>query len=97
MAKAYWITTYRSIAKPDALAAYAKLAAPALSAAGGRFLCRGMPAKTMEQGLAQRTVLIEFDSVDLAVAAYNSPGYKEALKALGQGAAERDIRIVEGL
>ena len=51
----------------------------------------------MEQGLAQRTVLIEFDSVDQAVAAYNSPGYKEALKALGQGAAERDIRIVEGL
>ena len=97
MAKAYWITVYRSIAKPDALAAYAKLAAPALGAAGGRFLARGVPAKIMEQGLAQRTVLIEFDSVEQAVAAYNSPGYKEALKALGLGAAERDMRIVEGL
>ena len=97
MAKAYWITAYRSIAKPDALQAYAKLAAPALTAAGGRFLCRGVPAKTMEQGLAQRTVLIEFDSVEQAVAAYNSAGYKEALKALGQGSAERDIRIIEGL
>ena len=97
MAKAYWITAYRSIAKPDALQAYAKLAAPALTAAGGRFLCRGVPAKTMEQGLAQRTVLIEFDSVEQAVAAYNSAGYKEALKALGLGSAERDIRIVEGL
>jgi uncharacterized protein (DUF1330 family) len=97
MAKAYWITAYRSIAKPDALAAYARLAAPALTAAGGRFLCRGVPAKTMEQGLAQRTVVIEFDSVEQATAAYNSPGYKEALKALGQGAAERDIRIVEGV
>ena len=97
MAKAYWITAYRSIAKPDALQAYAKLAGPALTAAGGRFVCRGVPAKTMEQGLAQRTVLIEFDSVEQAVAAYNSAGYKEALKALGQGSAERDIRIVEGL
>ena len=97
MAKAYWITAYRSIAKPDALQAYAKLAAPALTAAGGCFLCRGVPAKTMEQGLAQRTVLIEFDSVEQAVAAYNSAGYKEALKALGQGSAERDIRIIEGL
>ncbi len=30
MAKAYWISTYRSISNPDALAAYAKLAGPAL-------------------------------------------------------------------
>lgn len=97
MAKAYWITAYRSISNPDALAAYARLAAPALTAAGARFLARGLAAKAMEQGLMQRTVLIEFDSVDQAVAAYNSAGYKEALAALGKGAAERDIRIVEGL
>jgi len=97
MAKGYWITTYRSISNPDALAAYAKLAAPALTAAGGRFLARGTPAKAMEQGLMERTVLIEFPSVDQAVAAYNSPGYKEALAALGKNAAQRDIRIVEGL
>jgi uncharacterized protein (DUF1330 family) len=64
MAKGYWITTYSSISNPDALAAYAKLAAPALMAAGGRFLARGMPVKTMEQGLMERTVLIEFPSVD---------------------------------
>src|SRR5882724_6959644 len=97
MAKAYWITTYHSISNPDALAAYAKIAAPALTAAGGRFLARGTAAKAMEQGLLQRTVLIEFDSLDKAVAAYNSPGYKEALVALGKSAAERDIRIVEGV
>jgi uncharacterized protein (DUF1330 family) len=97
MAKAYWITAYRSISNPDALAAYAKIAAPALTAAGGRFLTRGTAAKAMEQGLMQRTVLIEFDSVDKATAAYNSPGYKQALVALGKDAAERDIRIVEGL
>jgi uncharacterized protein (DUF1330 family) len=95
MAKAYWITTYRSISKPEAVAAYARIAGPALMQAGGRFLARGMPAKAMENGLMQRTVIIEFDSVDRAVAAYNSPGYKKALAALGKGSADRDIRIVE--
>jgi uncharacterized protein (DUF1330 family) len=46
MAKTYWIATYRAISNPDKLAAYAQLAAPAIIAAGGRFLARGMPAKT---------------------------------------------------
>lgn len=97
MAKAYWITTYRSISRPEAVAAYARIAGPALMQAGGRFLARSMPAKVMENGIAQRTVIIEFDSVDRAVAAYNSPGYKKALAALGKDAADRDIRIVEGV
>ncbi len=97
MAKAYWISSYRSISNTDALAAYAKLAGPALTAAGGTFLARGMPAATKEDGLNQRTVLIEFESVDAALAAYNSPAYQEAIAALGKNAAERDIRIVEGV
>lgn len=96
MAKAYWIAFYRSIKNPDALAAYAKLAGPAIQAAGGRFLVRGMPAKTYEAGLNQRTVMLEFDSVAQAIAAHDSPGYQEALKALGKDAVERDMRIVEG-
>ena len=97
MAKAYWITTYRSISKPEAVAAYARIAGPALIAAGGRFLARGMAVKTMENGIKQRTVLIEFDSADRAIAAYNSPGYKKALAALGKDAADRDIRIIEAV
>ena len=96
MAKAYWISTYRSISNPDALAAYAKLAGPALTAAGGRFLARGMPAQVYEAGLQQRTVLIEFDSVEAARAAHDGPAYKEALDALA-GGAEREIRIIGGL
>ena len=95
MAKAYWIGCYRSISNPDALAAYAKLAGPAIIAGGGRFMVRGTPAKTYEAGLNQRTVVIEFDSVAQATAAHDSPGYQAALAALGNG-AERDIRIVEG-
>ncbi len=97
MACAYWISNYRSISNPEALAAYAKLAGPALTAAGGKFLARSEAAATKEAGLKQRTVLIEFESVEAALAAYNSPGYKAALDALGTGAAERDIRIVEGV
>ena len=96
MAKAYWITTYRSISKPDNLAAYAKLAGPALEAHGARFLVRGNPAKTFENGLMQRCVITEWPSVAAAVAAHDSPGYQAALKALGDG-ADRDIRIVDGL
>jgi uncharacterized protein (DUF1330 family) len=95
MAKAYWIATYRSIKNPDALAAYAKLAGPAIQAGGGRFLVRGMPAKTYELGLDQRAVVAEFDSVAQAIAAHDSAAYQAALKELGNG-AERDIRIVEG-
>ena len=96
MAKAYWISAYRSVSNPDKLAAYAKLAGPSIMAAGGRFLARGEAAKTYESGVKARTVLIEFDSVEQAIAAHDSPGYKAALDALGDG-ADRDIRIVEGV
>ena len=96
MAKVYWIGTYRAITNPDKLAAYAKLAPAAIAAHGGKFLVRGTPVKTYEAGLNQRTVVIEFDSVEQATAAHDSPAYQEALVALGDG-AERDIRIVEGV
>jgi uncharacterized protein (DUF1330 family) len=96
MAKGYWIACYRSISKPDALPQYAELAGPAIAAAGGKFLARGGQVQPFEAGLKERTVLIEFDSYDTAVATYNSPAYQEALKKF-DNAAERDIRIVEGL
>jgi uncharacterized protein (DUF1330 family) len=95
MAKAYWVSVYRSINDEDKLAAYAKLAGPALTAAGGRFLARGLPVQVYEQGIKQRTVILEFDSVAAAIAAHDSPAYDEALRALGDG-AEREIRIMEG-
>ena len=94
MAKAYWVVTYRNIRDQDKLAAYAKLAGPAIAAAGGKFVVRGMPSKILEGGLNQRTVVSEWPSLQAAVAAYESPAYKEALRALGNG-AERDIRICE--
>jgi uncharacterized protein (DUF1330 family) len=96
MAKAYWIAAYRSISDPEALASYAKLAAPALQKHGGRFLARGIPTQVYEGGLTERTVLLEFDSVAQAVAAHDSPEYQEALRRLGN-AVDRDLRIIEGL
>ena len=96
MAKAYWVNTFRSVRDPEKLAAYIELAGPAMRAAGGRFLARGQPARVFESGAMERTVVIEFDSVEQAVAAYDSQSYQEALRALGDG-AERDLRIVEGV
>jgi uncharacterized protein (DUF1330 family) len=96
MPKAYWVVTYRSVKNPEAWQAYARLAAPAINAAGGRFLIRNKPAKTYEAGLNERVVLIEFDSLDKAIAAHDTPAYQQALKALGSGNVERDMRVVEG-
>jgi uncharacterized protein (DUF1330 family) len=96
MSKAYWVSVYRSVSNPDKLAAYAKLAGPAIEAGGGRMLARGLPAAVYEAGLQQRTVIIEFDSVEQAKATHDSPAYQEALAALA-GGVEREIRIMEGL
>ena len=95
MAKGYWISCYRNIKNPDGLAAYAKLAAPAIAAGGGRFLVRGSPAKVHEQGVNQRTVVVEFPSLEAAIATHDGPAYTAALKVLGD-AVERDFRILEG-
>ena len=96
MPKGYWVTVYRSISDPQKLAAYAQLAPPAGAPFGGRYLARGTAAAAFEAGQKERIVMSEFPSVDKAIAAYQSPAYQNALKALGNGAV-RDIRIVEGL
>lgn len=96
MAKGYWIATYLSVSKPDALAKYAKLAGPVIEAQGGRILARGLAARSYESGLAQRSVVVEFASVDAAIAAYESRAYQE-VRSILEGAVERDVRIVEGV
>ena len=93
---AYWISTYREITDEAKVAAYAELAGPALRAAGGTFVARGLPEQTYEAGEATRTVVIVFESVEAARAAHDSVAYKEALAAL-DGGAVRDMRIVPGV
>ena len=96
MPKAYWVVCYRSISDPQKLAAYAKLAPAATAPFGARYLARGTAAAVFEAGLKDRVVITEFPSAQKAIDAYDSPVYKAALKALGDGAV-RDVRIVEGL
>ena len=93
---AYWISIYREIVDEAKVAKYAELAGPALRGAGGTFIARGLPEQTYEAGESTRTVLIEFASVEAARAAHDSPAYREALDALGDGAV-RDLRIVPGV
>ena len=96
MAKGYWINLFRSVKDPKKVDAYRQLAGPVMQAAGAKFLVRGDPTKVYEHGDMQRCVVIEFESVQAAMAVHDSPGYQAALKALGDGAV-RDLRIVEGV
>ena len=96
MGKGYIVVTYRKITNQDKWKAYAQLAVPAIQKSGGRFIVRGMPAAIHEAGMKERVVIVEFDNVHKARSAHDTPEYKKALDALGDG-AERDFRIVEGV
>jgi uncharacterized protein (DUF1330 family) len=96
MKKGYWVIVYRSVSDESAVKAYGALAVPALEAFGGRVLTRSTSqVEPHEAGLPLRTILVEFDSHEVALAARASEAYQKALQALGSG-AERDFRIVEG-
>ena len=76
--------------------AYGTLALLAVESFGGRFLTRSTSQiQAHEAGLQLRTIVVEFDSYDIALAAHKSEAYQKALQVLGSG-AERDYRIVEG-
>jgi len=93
--KGYWVVCYRSVSNPAIVSEYAKLAAAALEALGGRVIVASNPAKTHESGVDQSVVVVEFESLEKALAAYESDLYRPALKVFDK-AAERDFRIVEG-
>jgi len=96
MPKAYWIVSYRSISDPQKVAAYAQLAPAAPAAFGARYVARGNAVAAHEDGRQERVVITEFQNLEQATAAYDSPAYQDALKALGDGAV-RDVRIIEGM
>ena len=96
MAKGYWVSVYRAVSDPERLAAYDKLAGPAVRAGGGRLLSRGARVVAREAGTTQRVVLIEFGSLEQAVGAYESEAYQKALAVLSDS-VERDFRIIEGI
>jgi uncharacterized protein (DUF1330 family) len=96
MAKGYWIASYHTVLDPSVQAKYAEAATPVLLSFGARFLARGMPAKVFEGGVAQRCVVIEFPSVEQAIAAYESPAY-QAVLAIMRDSVKREVRIIPGV
>jgi uncharacterized protein (DUF1330 family) len=94
--KAYWVSAYRSIKNPDAVAAYAKMAGPALKARGAKYLAVGVANEAYEAGLKQRMVIIEWPSLQAAIDAHDCAEYQAALKVFNN-AAERDFRILEAM
>ncbi|MGO4260991.1 DUF1330 domain-containing protein [Lysobacter sp. TAB13] len=95
MNKAYWVIAWNSITDPAAVERYIAPATAAILGHGGRVLAGGAPDKTYESGRPTRIVVVEFDTLAAAVAAYDSPDYQATLVHL-RGAAERDVRIIEG-
>jgi uncharacterized protein (DUF1330 family) len=96
MKKGYWVVAYRSVRDEAAMKNYVPLAMAALGKFGARTLVApGNAVTAHEAGLKQMTVVIEFDSYEIALAAYESADYKKALDALGSS-VERDFRIAEG-
>jgi len=96
MKKGYWVVAYRSVSDESALKEYGKLAIPAIEAGGGKALIRASGAEPRESGLNQRIVVMEFESLEKALATYKSAAYEAGLHVLGS-AVERDFRIVEGV
>jgi uncharacterized protein (DUF1330 family) len=96
VAKGYWVSVYRSVSNPEALKEYGRIAGPALTQAGGRLLVRGEAAVAYESGIKERVVVVEFESVEKAIAAHDSSAYQAALKHIA-GAVDRDLRIVDGV
>jgi uncharacterized protein (DUF1330 family) len=97
MKKGYWVIAYRTIGDEATMKNYVALAVAALGQFGARTLVSPTSVVTAhEAGLQQMTVVVEFDSYEIALAAYESADYKKALAALGSG-VERDFRIAEGV
>lgn len=96
MAKGYWVIAWKSVSDPSAVERYVAPATEAIIAHGGRVVIAAVPEKVYESGLPSRTVLVEFESLDAAIAAYESADYQATLVHL-KGKAERDVRIVEGI
>ena len=96
MAKGYWVIAWRSISDQAAVGRYVAPATDAILAGGGRVIAGGEPARAYEEGLQTRLVIVEFDSLQAAIAAYETPAYQATLPHL-IGAAERDVRVIEGI
>lgn len=95
MAKGYWIAQV-DVHDADRYQDYIATARPAFERHGARFLVRGGAVNTLEGMARGRNVVIEFPSVEDAIACYHSPEY-QAAKAIRQEVSEADMMVVEGV
>ena len=94
--KAYWIA-HVDVTDPDQYSQYTRRAPQAFALYGGRILARGGRSEAMEgRATPQRSVVIEFESYEKAVACYQSAAYQEA-KSYREEWAKAEIIIVEGI
>ncbi|VVM38880.1 hypothetical protein PS645_00166 [Pseudomonas fluorescens] len=94
--KAYWIA-HVDVADADQYSQYTQRAPAAFALYGGRMLARGGRSEAMEgRPTPQRSVVIEFDSYEQAVACYRSEEYQEA-RGYREGVARAEVIIVEGI
>ena len=92
---AYWMARV-NVTDQDGYGEYAKRAGPAIEKHGGTFLARGGRTVSLEGEEFSRNVVIKFDSVEQALACYNSPEYQEAL-SFRWDSADRNVCVVEAL
>ena len=96
MPKAY-VVVDMEITDPERYASYREAAAPAVAAAGGRYLARGGATEVLEGDREpHRMVILEFPDMDAARSWYDSPAYREA-RRLRAGAATGSFIAVEGV
>jgi uncharacterized protein (DUF1330 family) len=93
--KAYWITRCH-VHNSDEYDEYIKLAGPAINKHGGTFLVRGGKQIELEGGPYERTVLVEFNSMQEAKLCYESSDYQEALRH-SLNSSNRHVVLVEGV
>ena len=94
--KAYWIAKYRKINDLEALGKYAEKAKKVIEAFGGRPLVRGGNYVTFEGEDFIRTVIWEFENINIATKCHESKDYQEAW-SLTKNTTIRDLMIVEGV
>ena len=95
MPKAYWIA-HVTVTDPDPYALYAEGATEAFRAHGAKVLARGGRIEGLEGESRPRNVIIEFESMEAALACYDSDEY-QAAKRHREGAGDAQIMILEGV
>lgn len=92
--KGYWVAKANVISS-DKQQEYGKLAEEVVKKFNGKFIVRGGRQATKEGNEYSRNVVVEFPSYEIAISAYESEEYQQALKVL-DGGAIRLYAVVEG-